>query len=51
MLLNAFKCDNGVYSIQLSDIGVADAGDDVLYVYCRWRTDYWIGVFESVDAA
>jgi len=35
MLLNAFKCDNRVYSIQLSDIGVADAGDDALYVYCH----------------
>lgn len=56
MLLNAFKCSDDVFSIQLSDIGVEDAGNHVLYVYKNYQIADGtritaIGVFESVDAA
>jgi hypothetical protein len=56
MLLNAFKCSDDVFSIQLSDIGVANAGNDVLYVYKNFQIADGtritaIGVFKSVEAA
>ena len=56
MLLNAFKCSDDVFSIQLSDIGVANAGNDVLYVYKNFQIADGtritaIGVFKSVEDA